>query len=387
MKVAHVITRLILGGAQQNTVFNVDDQHHIHGDDVTLITGPGLGPEGSLMKFCRERGLDVRTIPQMRRNLHPWRDFSSYRALKKMLRDINPQVIHTHSSKAGIMGRAIASSLKIPVVHTIHGAAFHYGQHPVLFKTYQSLERWAGKRTDKFICVCNAMADQYVEAGVAPREKFVTIYSGMDVDPFLNPPKPPAAVRAEFDIEPQHIVIGKIARLFNLKGHEYVIAAAKPVVESNPNVRFMFVGDGILREQYENEIREAGLSENFIFTGLVDPVRIPEIVHAMDIVVHTSLWEGLARVLPQGLLSGKPVVSYDVDGAKEVVISNETGFLLPPKSIDELSAALIQLANDPELRDRLGSTGRERFTQQYRHEFMTERIREVYAELISADQK
>lgn len=382
MKVAHVITRLILGGAQQNTVFNVDDQHHIHGDDVTLITGPGLGPEGSLMKFCKERGLDVRTIPQMRRNLHPWRDWSSYRALKKMLREINPQVIHTHSSKAGIMGRAIASRLKIPVVHTIHGAAFHYGQHPVLFNTYKTLERWAGKRTDRFISVCDAMSDQYVEAGVAPREKFRTIYSGMDVEPFLNPPKAPADVRAEYKIAPEHIVIGKIARLFNLKGHQYVIEAAKSVVAANPNVRFMFVGDGILREQYDADIAAAGLTDHFIFTGLVDPIRIPELINSMDIVVHTSVWEGLARVLPQGLISGKPVVSYDVDGAREVVITGETGYLLPPRCVDELSAALIELADNPQLRDRLGSTGRDRFTEQYRHQYMTERIREVYAELI-----
>ena len=382
MKVAHVITRLILGGAQQNTVFNVDDQHHIHGDDVTLITGPGIGPEGSLMTFCRERGLDMRVIPQMRRNLHPWRDWSSYRALKKMLREINPQVIHTHSSKAGILGRAIAARLKIPVVHTIHGAAFHYGQHPILFRAYKSIERWAGKRTDRFISVCDAMTDQYVAAGIAPREKFRTIYSGMDVEPFLNPPRSPADVRAEYNIEPQHIVIGKTARLFNLKGHEYVIAAAKPVVAANPNVRFMFVGDGILREQFEADIQSAGLTENFIFTGLVEPNRIPELVNAMDIVVHTSVWEGLARVLPQGLISGKPVVSYDIDGAREVVITGETGYLLPPRCIDELADALIELAADPELRDRLGGTGRQRFTQQYRHEFMTERVREVYAELI-----
>lgn len=382
MRVAHVITRLILGGAQQNTVFNVDDQHHIHGDEVMLITGPGLGPEGSLMKFCRERGLDVRIVPQLRRNLHPWRDFSSYRALKKILREYRPQVIHTHSSKGGIMGRAAAASLKIPVVHTIHGAAFHYGQNPILFKTYKSLECWAGKRTDRFISVCNAMTDQYVEAGVAPREKFRTIYSGMDVEPFLNPPKSPADVRREFSIQPEHIVIGKIARLFNLKGHEFVIEAARPVVEANPNVRFMFVGDGILREQFEQQINEAGLANNFIFTGLVDPIRIPELVNAMDIVVHTSMWEGLARVLPQGLISGKPVVSYDVDGAKEVVITGETGFLLPPKSIRELADALIALANDEALRKRLGENGRERFTEQYRHTFMTERIREVYAELI-----
>jgi glycosyltransferase involved in cell wall biosynthesis len=125
------------------------------------------------------------------------------------------------------------------------------------------------------------------------------------------------------------------------------------------------------------------MTEHFIFAGLVPPERVPELIHAMDVVVHTSLWEGLARVLPQGLIAGKPVVSYDVDGAREVVIPGETGYLLPPQSVEALSAALIELAEDAALRDRLGKAGRERFTDQFRHETMTRRVREVYAEVLA----
>ena len=383
MKVVHLITRLIIGGAQENTLFTVDDQHHIHGDEVTLITGPGLGPEGSLVERGRERGLDIRVLPEFQRNISPWLDYKSYRSIKRLIREIQPDIVHTHSSKAGITGRAIAYGLKIPAVHTIHGAAFHYGQNPLLHKLYRAAERWAGKRCDHIISVANAMTDQYVAAGIGPREKFTTIYSGMDVEPFLNPPRSREDVRVELGFGAEHIVIGKIARLFHLKGHEFVIAAAKDIVAQQPNVRFLFVGDGILREQYLADLAAAGLSDHFVFTGLVKPQRIPELIHAMDVVVHTSLWEGLARVLPQGLISGKPVVSYDVDGASEVVISNETGFLLPPQSVEELKSALIRLANDADLRYRLGSTGRERFTEQFRHQFMTQRIREVYRQVLN----
>ena len=129
------------------------------------------------------------------------------------------------------------------------------------------------------------------------------------------------------------------------------------------------------------------LTDRFVFTGLVPPERIPELIASTDIVVHTSVWEGLARVLPQGLIAGKPVVSYDVDGAREVVIPNETGYLLSPQSVTPLADALIELASDPELRRRLGATGRERFTDQFRHQTMTRRIREVYQTLLRHREK
>lgn len=379
MHVVHYITRLIIGGAQENTLLTVEDQHNLFGDRVTLITGPGLGPEGSLEERARQGGLDLRIIDASRRAIHPWRDWQTYRQLLSLLREIKPDLLHTHSSKAGIMGRAAAAKLGLPCVHTIHGAAFHVGQSALAFNLYKWLERRAAPATDKFISVCDAMTDQYVQAGIAAREKFVTVYSGFDVEPFLHPPRPPLEVRAELGLKPEDIVIGKVARLFPLKGHEFLIRAAKSVVDRCPNVKFLLVGDGILRPQFEAELTAAGIRDRFVFAGLVPPGQVPELIHAMDIVVHTSIWEGLARVLPQGLIAGKPVVSYDIDGAREVVIPSETGLLLPPRSINELSAALCELANDMDLRRRLGETGRARFTEQFRHQSMTRQIREVYA--------
>ena len=383
MHIVHYITRLIIGGAQENTLLTVEDQHHLFGDRVTLIAGPGVGPEGSLEQRARNGGLDLRLIGSSQRALHPGHDWQTYRQLIRMLRERKPDWLHTHSSKAGIIGRAAAAKLKIPCVHTIHGSAFHYGQSSLAFNLYKGLECWAGKMTDKFISVCDSMTDQYVTAGVATRDKFVTVYSGFDVEPFLSPVRPPGQVRAELGLLPEHVVIGKVARLFPLKGHEYVIRAAKAVVEKFPSVRFLFVGDGILRQGFEEELKSLGLRDYFIFAGLVPPEKVPELVHAMDIVVHTSVWEGLARVLPQGMIAGKPVVSYDVDGAKEVVITGETGCLVPPRAIPELSEALCKLASDPQLRNRLGETGRARFTDQFRHQTMTKQIRDVYASVLN----
>jgi glycosyltransferase involved in cell wall biosynthesis len=220
-----------------------------------------------------------------------------------------------------------------------------------------------------------------VNASVAPREKFTTIYSGMDVEPFLRADEHRDEMRNQLGYQPHHVVIGKIARLFHLKGHEDVIRAAAEVIKANPNGRFLFIGDGILRDKLQSQIDAAGLTQHFHFAGLVPPNQIPQFIGAMDILVHASLREGLPRALPQALIAGKPVVSYDIDGAREVAIKDQTGYLVPPQW-NTLVQPLIELAADAGLRARLGRAGRQRFTDQFRHEFMTRRIRELYQQVL-----
>ncbi len=388
MRIAHVITRLILGGAQENTLLSCEDLIRIYGHEVLLVTGPPLGPEGSLLERARAGGVPVALIPELRRSIHPWRDWSSYRRLLKILRDFRPDVVHTHSAKGGILGRMAASRLHVPaIVHGVHGAPFHPYQSAAARLFFRACERWAAPKCHAFVSVADAMTDLMVNAGVAPREKFTTIYSGMEVEPFLESARHRDRVREQLGYSPEHVVIGKIARLFRLKGHEYVIRAARQVVDRQPNARFLFVGDGILRERLQQQIAEAGLTDHFRLAGLVPAERIPELIAAMDIVVHASLREGLARVLPQALIAGKPVVSYDVDGAREVVLSDQTGFLLPPQSIDEMADALNRLVADPVLRARLGSEGRRRFTDRFRHERMAADLHALYERLLAAHRR
>ena len=394
MRIAHVITRLILGGAQENTVLCCEDLGARHGDEVLLVTGPPLGPEGSLLERARAGGVPLEIIGSLRRPIHPWRDPASYWKLKRTLRRFRPEVVHTHSGKAGLLGRAAAWSLDVPaVIHTVHGAPFHAWQGRGARRFFQACERWAARRCHAMVSVADAMTELMVAAGVAPREKFTTIYSGMEVEPFLQSAGHRQRVRRELGYGPEHVVIGKIARLFKLKGHEDVIRAAARVVDATgggrlatgptaSNVRFLFVGDGVLRASLQQQIADAGLSDYFQFTGLVPPQRIPELISAMDIVVHASLREGLARVLPQALLSAKPAVSYDIDGAREVVITDETGFLVPPRDVEQLAARLGRLAADPALRDRLAAEGRRRFTDRFRHEHMTAQIRQLYRDVL-----
>lgn len=383
MKIVHIITRLILGGAQENTLLTVEGLHHHYHDDVTLVTGPAEGPEGDLFGRGEQLDLNVELMPQLIRSVKPTTDWQAYHALRKMIRRLKPDVVHTHSSKAGILGRAAAWEEHVPVVvHTIHGLPFGPSESPLKNHLYIALERWAARRCHAIVSVCDAMTEQALAAGVGKPSQYRTIYSGMDVDAFLNPPRSREEVRAELGLAADEVAFGTVARLFERKGHEDILAAAPEILKANPRVRFVFVGDGLLREKLIAETENLGIRNAFHFVGLVPPSRIPELLAAMDAVVHPSLREGLARVLPQALIVGRPVISYDVDGAREVVLP-ETGILLPPRDIEGLKAAILRLASDPYLRDVLGKEGRVRFSDQFRHETMTTQLRSLYQELLA----
>jgi glycosyltransferase involved in cell wall biosynthesis len=382
MRVAHIITRMIIGGAQENTLYNCLDLIEQYGDEVLLITGPSTGPEGELLDKGRAGGLPLLQVKTLTRAIRPWQDFQAWRELSKQLVKYQPDVVHTHSAKGGFLGRAAAWGRVPVVIHTVHGAPFHPFQSSLARQFFIALERWAAKRCHHMISVADAMTDIMVNAGVAPRQKFTTIYSGMDVEPLRHSMQFRQAARSQLGFPDSAVVVGKIARLFHLKGHEYLIQAARQVIQKNSNVHFLLVGDGILRSQLESQIKQLGIHQHFHFLGLVPPERIPYYLSSMDLLVHTSLREGLARTLPQALIAGKPVISYDVDGAREVVINAETGFLLPPKSVDELAKAILALASDSQLRQRMGQGGAIRFTEQFRHQNMTQQIRDLYLRML-----
>ncbi|MHB1559484.1 MAG: glycosyltransferase [Isosphaeraceae bacterium] len=249
-------------------------------------------------------------------------------------------------------------------------------------RLYIALERWAARRCHAIVGVCDAMATQALAAGVGRPEQYLTVYSGMDADAFLNPPRSREEVRRELGLADDDVAFATVARLFELKGHDDILAIAQRVVSENPRVRFVWIGDGILRDRFLADIERLGLRSSFILTGLVPPGRIPELLQAVDAVVHPSLREGLARVLPQSLLVGRPAISYDVDGAREVVVP-ETGILLSPRDLEGLAGGILRLADDPELRAAMGAEGRRRFADQFRHETMTRELRSLYERLLA----
>ena len=384
IRVVHVITRLILGGAQENTLLTVEGLDRMPEYEVALISGPAVGPEGELVERARRNKVNLLIVPQMQRAIHPVRDAITLAKLARLYRRLNPHIVHTHSSKAGILGRAAARLAGVPIIlHTIHGLPFHPYESGLNNLLYRKLERRAARWSQRIITVADAMRDQAVAAGVAAPEKFVTIYSGMEVDTFLAADTHREAARRALGIADDEVVIGKIARLFELKGHEYVIAAAPRILREFPRVRFLFVGDGILRQKLQEQAQRLGVADRILFAGLVDPSRIPEMLGAMDLVVHASLREGLARVLPQALLAGRPVVSYDIDGAREVVLDGVTGFLVRPQAVDELADAVLKMLRDPAQARAMATKGREMFADQFRAETMVRRISALYQELLS----
>jgi len=384
MRITHIITRLILGGAQENTLITCKLLAE-RGHDVTLITGPAIGPEGELFEQTKNQKYKTIVVDKLRRPICPLYDPISYFQIKEHLKRIKPDIVHTHSAKAGILGRFAAHSIRnTRIVHTIHGLAFHPYQSHWLNKFYIAVEKSAAKRTDFFISVADAMTAQATTAGIGRPEQFTTAYSAIEEDDFLQPipDHHKKDFRQKYEIPQDAIVLITIARLFMLKGHKYIIESAKELSKRFDNAVWLFVGDGNLADHFKEQVHRLGLAEKIKFTGLLPPNQIPLAIASSDILVHCSLREGLARTLPQAMLCAKPAVSFDVDGAREVVNQN-TGRLVEPKNVEQLTKTCAELIEDRDLRDKLGKAGRESVKEKFAPEQMVDTIEAVYRELLS----
>jgi len=382
LRVLHIITRLIVGGAQENTLLSVEGLDKLSEYEVTLVTGVDNGPEGDLLERAR-RTTRLVVVPELGRSISPLADLNAFWKLYQLIRKGRYHIVHTHSSKAGVLGRVAAKLAGTPIiVHTLHSLVFHEYQPWIVNRLWRAVKKLCAPMTDHFISVSEIISQKAIAAGIDRSEKFTTIYSGMELDWFLKAEADPNAVRREFGIPDDALVVGKIARLFLLKGHDQLMDAAPAIVKRQPGVRFFLVGDGVLYDHLRRRALDAGILENFVFAGLIPRERIPEMLSAMDVLVHTSLREGLARVLPQALAMGKPCVSFDIDGAPEVVIPDETGYLVRPGDSDGLADAITRLLDDPALRIRMGEAGKRKVDPAFRAETMVNEISNVYKELV-----
>lgn len=378
MRVSHVITRLIVGGAQENTIASVLGLRARPNLDVDLISGPTTGPEGSLEDCVRQIPGVLTLVPQLVRPVDPRKDWIALRKLTAIFCRTRPAIVHTHSGKAGILGRLAARNARVPIiVHTIHGPSFGEFQGALSNFVFRAAERYAAKFTTHFVAVAHAMTTQYLGAGIGRPEKYTRIFSGFQLHPFRSATNDPV-LRARYGLRQEDFVIGKIARLFRLKGHDDLFEAAPTIVKAHPSAKFLLVGGGEWRERFEVRARESGLERHVVFTGLVPPSEIAQLVGIMDVVVHLSRREGLARALPQALAAGKPVVCYDCDGAREVCIEGDTGFLVGPGDLRTLADRILQLARNPALGLRLGQHGRVFVEQYFSVETMIEQLETLY---------
>ncbi len=381
MRICHIITRMIIGGAQENTLLSCVGLHEL-GHEVTLVTGPETGPEGNLLERAGTHGFAVEIVPHLRRAVNPLGDWKALRELTRLLVALKPDVVHTHSSKAGILGRVAARRAGVPhIVHTVHGMSFNRTQPVWNRALYRGLERYCARFTDRLVCVADAMARQTVDAGIASADKCTTVYSGIQTDWFAPGRWERSELLGEWHFDDDAIVVGTVARLFTNKGYEQLIPAIARAVGKQPRLRFVWVGDGRCRPDYERQLRELGLGDHVHMTGLVAPDEVARLVAGMDFVVHASQWEGLPRIAAQALLMERPVISFAIDGAPEVVIPDETGLLVELNDIAGLADAIVALADNPQRRAAMGRAGRQRCLRQFDYRVMVDALERLYNEL------
>ncbi len=382
IRILHIITRMIVGGAQEHALLSVEGLDRMKEYDVYLMSGIDKGREGELLSRARETTKLI-IVPELGRALNPFNDPVALWKLYRLIRRGKYHIVHTHSSKAGVLGRVAAWAAGTPiVVHTLHSLVFHDYQPWAINRLWRLIKKICVPLTDHYTSVSRIISEKAVAAGVAKQENYSIIYSGMELDWFLNAKFDNEKLRREFNIPLDAPVVGKIARLFPLKGHNELMDAAPEIVRRVPNVRFFLIGDGILLEHLQQRARGYGILENFVFAGLVDRERIPEMISVMDVVVHTSLREGLPRVLPQALAMGKPCVSFEVDGAPEVVIDGLTGYLIKPFDSAGLADCVVKLLGDPALREKMGKEGRKLVDPMFRIETMVSQTSELYRTLL-----
>jgi glycosyltransferase involved in cell wall biosynthesis len=384
LRVLHVITRLIVGGAQENTLMTVIGQHRTPGIEVTLLAGIDNGPEGNLHDRAHEAGVDLQLTDDLIRPISPRVDPIALGRLVAFLRRGRYDVVHTHSAKAGILGRIAARLVGVPiVVHTVHGLSF--GEYNTRWKNaaYIAAERVCTPLTHKIVTVCDAVRDGALAAGLGRKDDYVTIFSGFHIDRFLavRDQLSVAEAKAKLGLPRDALVVGKVARLFPQKGHDHFMAAAKLIAAREPRARFLLVGDGILRPDLEREAAQAGIRDRFVFTGLVRPDAVPALIQAMDVAVHTSIREGLARVIPQASAVGKPVVTFRMDGSPEALTDGVSGFLTRPYDAPEVAARVLELLPDEPRRRAMGEVGRAFAAANFPVEVMVRRINALYREL------
>lgn len=420
MRILHISTRLILGGSQENTVLSCEGQAR-QGHDVHLAFGPIHGPEGSMLarvdsfRTSDDRRITAHLVPHMVRQIAPLADRLATRELLELIRALDPDVVHTHSSKAGILGRYAAwrvararpASRPLAVVHTIHGPPFMPIEGSMLARVrirvanhaYALAERSAARRCHAIISVADAMTSQFLSRGIGSPALYTTVRSGMDLAPFLSPPPEESRerVRASLGLAPDVFVVGTVARLAQHKGHDDLLDALAPVLHARADWTLLWVGDGWRRRELVDRARAMGLTvraldepshaattsretrAHIVLTGLVPPERVPSLLRAMDVLAHPSSREGLPRTVPQALLAGVCPVAYDVDGTREACVHESTGLLAPHADTRALRNAIERLYADGPLRARLASQGRERCAREFSAERMIEDLGVVYA--------
>lgn len=381
-RVLHIISRIQEGGgAEKNTLMTIRGLL-VNGYDITLL----VGSDSNIGYVQKIVDCPIIKEPYLIRNINPLSDLIAFLRIYKFIKSGNFNIVHTHLAKAGILGRLAARFAEVPIIiHSLHGITFHSGLNFFSKNVYLFLEKIAGKFTNAFVSVGCDLKDRYIKARIGNPKNYFVIHSGIDLRKFYDAGnlsrKEINDLRANFNFSENDVVIGMVATLEYRKGHRYAIEAAKKLISINSNIKFIFTGDGKLKRELLEDVRENSLGKNIVFTGYVDNVE--KIFAICDVIMLTSLWEGLPQVLVQAAAAGKPIVSFDVEGAREIVVDGENGFIVPIKDVPSLVERIKYLVFNLDKARSMGKDGRTLIGDRWKTEKMIEQTVNIYKKLSS----
>lgn len=380
IKVCQVITRMDWGGSPD--ILRILCRGLDPGTfELSLIIGETGHPSGKTRAFLEEFKGKLTLIPQLKRDIFLFGDILAFFKLYRIFRKARFDVVHTHTAKAGALARLAAFFAGVPVIiHTPHGHNF-YGYFNSFFSSLvRIIERSLSRLTDRIMVVTELERADNIKYRVAPREKLVLIYQGLDLAEFAPENKDVRFVKERLGISADCLVAGFVGRLEPVKGPQYFIRAAIKVLEERQDVRFLLTGEGGLRRGLEEEVSVRGLADKIIFSGWRE--NIPEIMSAMDILVLPSLNEAVGIVLIEAQSLGIPVVASNVGGIPEVVQDGQSGLLVDPADPDLLARAMLRLLNDPGLRKSMSVSGSDWCRGRFNAQVMTDKVAVMYKEVL-----
>jgi glycosyltransferase involved in cell wall biosynthesis len=365
--VLHLITRLLNGGAEAKTIETVTGL-----DGYEFTVGHGAAFDHEQTRHLERLGIDTRRFPLIR-HYNPVTAVPAVLSVARYLRARDFDIVHTHSTEAGIIGRLAARfAPRAAVVHTVHGVPFSEDRHPVLGRFVLACERQVAPMTDRIVTNADAIADDYLDRDIGTPEQYTTVYSGIDVETYAT--AEPAAT-----LPGDGIRLTMVSRLVDGKGLGVLLDAVELL--DRDDITVCVVGDGPAREQFEHEIRERGFEDTVFTLGYRTDVE--QILAASDVFVLPSFREGTPRVITEAMASGLPVVATNIAGIPEQVAEGENGYLVPPGDGEALADRLAQLLDAPDRRAQFGTVSRERVIRFSREEMLAD-LDAVYQTLLSA---
>jgi len=382
IKVAHIIARMITGGADENTLFTMEGLNK-EKYEIDLITGEEV--DESVFDKVKNNNFNIIQIKGLKWKLNFFYDPIVLIKLNKLIRKKGYDIVHTHTTKAGILGRIAARIARVPIiVHGLHGSTFEAFDSGLLNWLLFLFERLTGRFTDAYISVSGVLSEKYIERGIGKKENYHTVYSGMELGTFYGARRKidRRKKRRELGIGVEDFVIGNVARLEKRKGHKFLLDVFKNIVKKQKegHVKLLIIGEGDKRKYLENYVKELNLGNKVIFTGYREDVE--ELMALMDIFVLTSLREGLPRVLVQAAAIGMPSIAFNVDGVSEIIKDNYNGFLVELGDLKQAENRILKYINNKKLVLQHSLNGREFIENKWSIEGMVDRIDKIYQDLV-----